>query len=63
MQTVKINIRNERSRYIALLDAMKTRKKVEGGYVMEYSEYREQGERIGKFLLRPPEPAYEGGMD
>ena len=63
MQTIKINIRNERSRYVALMDAMMTGKKVEGGYVMQYSIYREQGERIGKFLLRPPEPAYEGGMD
>ena len=63
MQTVKINIRNERSRYIALMGAMMTGKRVEGGYVMEYSEYREQGERIGKFLLRRPEPAYEGVMD
>ena len=63
MQTVKINIRNERSRYIALMDAMMTGKKVEGGYVMQYSVYREQGERIWEFLLQSPEPAYEGGMD
>ena len=63
MQTVKVNITNERSRYIALMDAMMTGKKVEGGYVMQYSIYREQGERIGTFLLRPPESAYEAGMD
>jgi hypothetical protein len=63
MQTVKINIRNERSRYIALMDALMTGKKVEGGYVMQYSIYREQGERIGTFLLRSPEPAYERSMD
>ena len=64
MRTIRINIRNDRSRYIALLDAMLNRKKIEGGYVMQYSEYQEQGERYAKFLLQPPEPAYFlGGMD
>ena len=29
---------------------------VEGGYVMEYTEYHEVGELIAKFTLRPPEP-------
>ena len=63
MQTVKINIRNERSRYIALMGAMMTGQRIEGGYIMEYSEYREQGDRYAKFQLRLPEPAYEGGID
>ena len=63
MRTISINIRNERSRYIALLGAMMSRNRIEGGYVMTYSEYQEQGERFARFQLRPPEPAYEGGMD
>lgn len=54
MQIVKINIRTEQSRYIALMDAMMSGEEVEGGYVQMYTEYREEGECIAKFLLHEP---------
>ena len=55
MRTIKVNVRNERARYNALMDAMVSQEEVEGGYVMLCIESHEQGERIWEFLLRPSE--------
>ena len=58
---IRINQLKEPDRYQALYDAMMGGTEVEGGYVMEYTEYREYGELVCKFTLRPAETSHSEG--
>ena len=55
MKTIIVNQRTDPQRYQALYDAMMDGTEIEGGYVMEYTEYHEAGELVCKFTLRESE--------
>ena len=55
---IRINQLREPERYQALYQAMMDGTEVEGGYVMEYTEYNEFGELVCKFTLRPAETSH-----
>ena len=59
MKEIRIDPRKEPERYEAFMDALNTGAQVEGGYIMQYTEYREQCELVCKFILRPPGPQEE----
>jgi len=52
MKIITVNIRAQRKRFNQLLDAMTKHEKVEGYYVLEYTEFEEMGENYAKFTLR-----------
>jgi hypothetical protein len=52
MKILTVNIRAQRERFNQLLDAMKKHEKVEGYYVLEYTEFEEMGGNYAKFTLR-----------
>ena len=54
-RVIRVNQLKEPERYQALYEAMMDGTQVEGGYVMQYTEYREYGELICKFTLREVE--------
>ena len=56
MKIIRVDQLREPERYAALYDAMMDGTEIEGGYVMQYTEYHEAGELICKFTLRPPTP-------
>lgn len=55
MRTIKINVRDERERFLRLYDAMMKREQVEGCYITDYKWGKEQGELYAKFTLREAE--------
>ena len=55
MRTIKINVNDERKRFLHLYDAMTKQEKVEGGYIIDYSWGNEQGELYARFTLREAE--------
>jgi hypothetical protein len=52
MKIITVNIRDQRKRFNQLMDAMMNHEKVEGHYVLEYTEFVEMGESYAKFTLR-----------
>ena len=52
MKIITVNIRTQRDRFNQLLDAMTKHEKVEGCYVLEYTEFEDLGESYAKFTLR-----------
>ena len=63
MKTIRVSQLKEPERYEALYEAMMNGTQVEGGYVMEYTEYHDAGELVCKFTLRPPGSAIQGDAD
>lgn len=51
MRLIKVNIREQRKRFNQLMDAIMKREKMEGCYVVSYSEVKEAGERYALFRL------------
>ena len=56
LHTIKVNIRDQQKRFNQLLEAMTRQEQVEGCYVMDYSEFKEQGELYAKFTLHKDKP-------
>ena len=52
---IKIDQLKEPERYETLYEAMMDGTQVEGGYVMQYTEYDDAGELVCKFTLRDPD--------
>lgn len=52
MKIITVNIRAQPERFNQLLDAMMKHEKVEGYYVLEYTEFEGMGENYAKFTLR-----------
>ena len=55
MRIIKINVRDERKRFLRLYDAMMKREQVEGCYIIDYTWNNERGELYAKFTLREAE--------
>ena len=51
MRTIKINVHDERERFLHIYDAMIKREQVEGCYIVDYSWGNERGELYAKFTL------------
>jgi len=54
-RVIKVSQLKEPERYQALYEAMMNGTEVEGGYVMQYTEYPEDGQTVAKFTLRERE--------
>jgi hypothetical protein len=55
MRTIKINVRDDRERFLHLYDAMMKREQVEGCYITDYKWGNEQGVLYARFTLREAE--------
>ena len=55
MRTIKINVRDERERFLHIYDAMIKHEQVEGCYIVDYSWGNERGELYARFTLREAE--------
>ena len=55
LKTIIVSQLKEPERYEALMEAMMDGAGIEGGHIMQYTEYTEGGEAFGKFLLRSDE--------
>lgn len=52
IRAIKVYIQREPERYEELMSAMLEHREYNGCYVMLYSEYEENGWKIGEFMLR-----------